>query len=290
MRHILMSTVRPATSLSATCLFILLVAIAGCGSGSDPDAANDPVVLQIDSSVVIEPTAAITGSWHPEPWRVTRQEGKIRITANPIVGDEASERYTLVFQDTAEPIFLSGSYSASSWDGENTIESSQSIAASRIQLSSWNPDGLTAGRVVAATGAEDEADTDEFGGEFDFWADVSLPLMTPRSGDTAVLGIGQVAEFEGHWFQISRIVENSLCPPDVECVWEGRLAYELEDRYWAEPRTFRLTGWQDDQGRTLGGSEPSVTLPDEEWIRITVVGFSADPGPTFRVLFEEVVR
>ena len=59
------------------------------------------------------------------------------------------------------------------------------------------------------------------------WALAGCATMPPAAaGPTA--GLGQYAQVDGLRIRPIRVVEDSRCPTDVQCVWAGRLVVETE--------------------------------------------------------------
>ena len=61
-----------------------------------------------------------------------------------------------------------------------------------------------------------------------------------QTGPTA--GIGQVAYSNGVHFQPIRVIEDSRCPANVQCVWAGRLTVrtDISSAGWKQTRDLQL--------------------------------------------------
>lgn len=102
------------------------------------------------------------------------------------------------------------------------------------------------------------------------------PLMTlmlaacaavppPNAGPTA--GFGQVAVLNGLQIRPIKIVEDSRCPSQVRCVWQGRLIVRarMNGQGWTQIRDFELGTFQavDRYRVTLVTAEPQKTAPGD---------------------------
>lgn len=56
---------------------------------------------------------------------------------------------------------------------------------------------------------------------------VSANVETAATGEPFLLGLGETVEVGGHSLQFVDVVEDSRCPSDVDCVWEGRAKVQL---------------------------------------------------------------
>jgi hypothetical protein len=88
----------------------------------------------------------------------------------------------------------------------------------------------------------------------------TVPASTGSSA-----GLGQVARVDGVTIRPLRVVEDSRCPSDVQCVWAGRLVILAEVGYRGGSESFRGTMTL---GQALILGRESVTL------------VSATPGKT----------
>ena len=58
-------------------------------------------------------------------------------------------------------------------------------------------------------------------------ADAAPDAQTVTTGEPVVLGLGDAVEIGGHEIRFVDVVEDSRCPEDVTCVWEGRAKVRL---------------------------------------------------------------
>lgn len=86
---------------------------------------------------------------------------------------------------------------------------------------------------------------------------------TPQANAEPTAGLGQVITINGLRIRPIRVVEDSRCPVNVQCVWAGRIIVETE-----------ISGAASYQRRNLelGKPSPLATVP----MRITLIG--AEPG------------
>ena len=91
------------------------------------------------------------------------------------------------------------------------------------------------------------------------------------AGDSLRLGLGESATREGETVAFRAVIEDSRCPPDVQCVWAGRVQVRLEVS--GEPVVLTLPARADDEAETAerggvqvvlvgleGGEAPAVVL------------------------------
>lgn len=93
-------------------------------------------------------------------------------------------------------------------------------------------------------------------------------VMGPGAGDPLTLGLAQADQRHGHSVRFLEIVEDSRCPADVTCVWEGRavVAVSIDD---TRVELFVPYGSQRDD-------EPSMI--ELGMIAVEVVGLDPYPG------------
>lgn len=110
-------------------------------------------------------------------------------------------------------------------------------------------------------------------------------LLELLSGQTVEVGVGDTVEVPWASLTVEIVAfEDSRCPPDAECVWEGEFAVEL--RFVTEEGKSvdrRLVGVLD-QGFTFYGDQPSTRL---ENVEVTTTGVS-DDGHLASLLFVDV--
>lgn len=95
----------------------------------------------------------------------------------------------------------------------------------------------------------------------------------PADGGTVVLAPGEVAELPEGTLRYLRLVTDSRCPPDVQCVRAGDAAIELE--------------WRPDSGasgtfRLHTGSDRERTIGDHQ-ARLVELGRGEAPRATLRI-------
>lgn len=101
-------------------------------------------------------------------------------------------------------------------------------------------------------------------------------LRAIADGETFALASGErVALADRGTLRYVRVVKDSRCPPDVQCVWAGDAEVEFE---WTaagdRPETFSLHTGLGDRSKELGGS------------RLTLVGLARGANPEAQLRIE----
>ena len=246
---------------------LILVATACAGASTDGTTTDVEVITGVDLGL----TAAdrLEKSFTPGVWTAEREGDVVRLEISFFIGDEGGLTRSLELDfGSGFPELRGGAleyYDA--YDDDRIIPVDSGV----LELQEADPDGVIAGRWIGETDAM-----------IRFWVDLAdhthaeIEINQPfslRSGGYATWNESTV-------FQFGAVTEDSRCPPDVTCVWEGRLA--IEGKVWdiEDERIVRLRGLATDGGPVYG-TQPSGRF--RNGLDISLIGLDATGLATFVV-------
>lgn len=240
-------------------LLVVTIALASCAGLSREVPADVAVTTGVDLGL----TAAdrLEKSFTPGVWTADREGDVVRMRMSLLVGDEGGLVRSLELDfSTDPPVVRSGSveyYDA--YDDDRIIP----ISGGVLELQHADPDGIIAGRWIGETDAM-----------IRFWVDLSDHSYAEIEEDRPfVLQPGGYALWnDATVFQYRTVTEDSRCPPDVACVWEGRVA--IEGHVWdiEDERVIRLRGFQTEDGPAYGTQPTERLRPGLEIALLSVDG------------------
>jgi hypothetical protein len=118
------------------------------------------------------------------------------------------------------------------------------------------------------------------------WSVVVLVLIAgacsrPSAGyeEWFAIPLGESVVTPAGTIRFERVIEDTRCPPEADCVADERVSVELTLEADGSDLVLRLNGLLTPNG-TMLGSPPGALLPDDSWLWITDLGFH-EPVATF---------
>ncbi len=246
----------------------VVLSVAACGPAGGPPPAVD---VEVYTGVDLGLTAAdrLERSFTPGVWTATRDGEVVRMRVSFLLGDEGGLVRSLELDfSTDPPVVVAGAveyYDA--YDDDRIIP----IDGGVLELQEADLDGIIAGRWIGETDAM-----------IRFWVDLSPDTFVDiEVGRPFRLQPGGYAMWnDATAFQYRAVIEDSRCPADVTCVWEGRV--DIEGHVWdiEELRTIRLRGIATENG-PMFGTQPSDRF--RSGLDISLVGLDDDGVAAFVV-------
>lgn len=229
--------------MSKTLLVGLMLLLVAC-AGEAVSPFEGTVLTDVDLRLTVADRLAV--GFTPGVWTAERDSDLVTLRETHFVGDEGGVNRSLVLDFSQDPpAVVSGAiehYDAYAEDRTVIVENGV------VELQHADPDGVIAGRWIGETDAT-----------MTFWVDLAdHTFVDIEVGEPFVLRPGGYALWnESTAFFYGALTEDSRCPADVTCVWEGRLSVEgtvwdIEDQH-----SVALHGVATDDGPAYG-TEPSA--------------------------------
>jgi hypothetical protein len=172
-----------------------------------------------------------------------------------LVGDESAERIELVLRFGGGSVTLIDAYKLR-LDADTPAER-QTLNVTSIVLTNSNPDAIISGRVELA---------DQPG--FDFWVDTAPASVVESELDVpSEMRPGYVIDEFSFAVRYIGVTEDSRCPPDVMCVWEGQVTVAFEYVDEDHRRIVTATGIATPDGPVYGSS-PTIDLFGSRYLEV----------------------
>lgn len=205
------------------CLAVIVLVACGdadSGSGTPDPPVDVAMVGPVDAGATVSDW--LVPGFQPGFWTASTEDDVTVLRMSRGIGDEDGESWVLRFRDNDDglPELLDGTHRWTSWDGETSVFEEYFVAG-RVTIQSWDPDGVLAGLIEWDAPPAYRRPQREF--TFPFWVEPGLATTQGRPGDLVSVEAGSAVEIGVPLVQFVGVVEDSRCPADVTCVWEGRV-------------------------------------------------------------------
>ncbi len=173
-----------------------------------------PVGVPAGAELGLGPRDRILTGAEPSGWTVAVAGTSVTIRAVVTPDPELRDSWTLRLRASdAGPEFLSGTFERE--DSFGSDNRSVTLEAADLSIQDWDAAGVMSGAYAGAV-------------QFSFWVDSRSPaIVRIASGESAEIPLGGLADTNQGLVQYHRLIEDSRCPPDVDCVQAGALIVEL---------------------------------------------------------------
>lgn len=237
---------------------VLVLVVSGCGDPGSVTSNFQPITATIDQTLAVDSAARIEPGFSIGVWSV-EASGTVRTLSRQIlVGDESAERIELVLNFADGAVTLVDAYRLR-LDADRPAER-QTLNVASIVLNSSSADGIISGILELADRPS-----------FDFWVDADPASVIEAEIDVPFeMKPGYVIDEFSFAVRYVGVTEDSRCPPDVTCVWEGQVSVEFE--YVDEDRrsVVTTTGIATPNGPAYGVS-PTIDFFGSRYLEILAV-------------------
>jgi hypothetical protein len=249
-----------------TVIFILLgLLVAACGGGED-SSGRTGITVETGADLGLGPIDRIVPGFGVGVWRADVDGDVATISERHLVGDEAGAGHRIVLDFTQDQPGVLELVETRD-DAENGPTNTPS-GPGTLRLQDADPAGVISGEFLPVAGTG-----------FRFWVDAADDTYVdqPTPGEAFRLRPGGVADSFSFATQYIGVVEDSRCPPDVQCVWEGRVVVALRFIWEDGTEEFELTGLQTPQGMVFGDSPAYPATPEPFSTReLALIGLEGD--------------
>lgn len=237
--------------------FTVLVAACGGTSESAPAAG----AIEFDQTITVSPLDRVFRAFGEHIWAGTGDGEAIQLRLHYLNGEESATTVILEMQQLdGDPTLVTGSVRDVWWDGEDH-ESTEFIEPSDVTLRHWDPQSVIAGQIQLGTSVP-----------LPFWVDLTQPAVeVPGQTSQVEVAPGGVIQYGCcDVLQFLEVLEDSRCPADVTCVWEGQVRVSLH--HHSRDQTLELSL----PGDPVVYIESAVGVP-ERTVQLTDATAGADP-------------
>lgn len=226
-------------------MLTVVVAVVLFSSRGGEEPLDFTVAMDVDLG--LDPTAQLVHSFSTGVWQGEIEGEVLTIREYHLFGDEGGESTTIRLS-TDGPVVLLARYSSSElYSGDDALE----YRSGTLHLQSFDLDGIVAG-ILTPDGER----------PVPFWVDlrpgavvrepsIDVPFAVPPGG-VVTLREQTVVRFD-------EVVEDSRCPEDATCVWEGAVEVALTIYEDGVPSSVRLRGLSAGDGPVFGDS-PTIEV------------------------------
>jgi hypothetical protein len=239
---------------------------SGCGGGGEPSPNESLVTVEVGGDLGLGPVDRIVPGFGVGVWNVSVDGGVATLSERHLVGDEAGAGHRIVVDFTDDlPTVVEVVLTR---DDADLGSSDETTGPGTILFQDADPAGVISGEFRPSSGRG-----------FRFWVDTAEDTYVdePGSGEPFRLRPGGVADSFSFATQFVGVVEDSRCPPDAECVWEGRVVVKLRYVWEGGSEEFELVGFETPQGPIFGDAPRYPATPEPHATRaIVLAGLDGD--------------
>lgn len=251
--------------LSVVALVGAAALVAGCGDGQ-AGAAGRPVAVDVVTGADLGLTQAdrVIPGMSVGVWTAVVDGDVAVISERHLLGDEAGAGYRLTLDLGAQPPQVVEVIRTR--DGEGT-QPDERLDPGTLTLQDADPTGTISGEYRP-----------EAGNPFRFWADATADTYVedPDLGNEFQLRPGGVVDMFSFALQYVELLEDSRCPVDVQCVWEGRVVVKMRFVSEGEADEFELRGFSTPDGPIFGDQPTWATPVEFASTEFALVGLDGD--------------
>ncbi len=237
---------------------VLVLVVAGCGDAGSVASPFEPIPATIDQTLDIDGAARIEPGFSVGVWRVDGSGTVRTLSRQMLVGDESAERIELMLDFSDGAVTLVDAYRLR-LDADRP-EERQTLNVASIVLNNSSAEGIISGRVAL----EDQPG-------FDFWSDPDPASVVESELDVPFkMKPGYVIDEFSFAVRYIGVTEDSRCPPDVMCVWEGQVTVEFEYVDEDQRNVVTATGIATPDGPAYGAS-PTIDLFGSRYMEVLEV-------------------
>lgn len=237
---------------------VLVLVLSGCGGAGSVASPFEPIPVTIDQTLDIDSAARIEPGFSLGIWRVAGSGTVRTLSRQMLIGDESAERIELVLSFADGSVTLVDAYKLRLEAVGTSVR--QSLNVTSLVLNNASLDGIISGRALL-----DNQTT------FDFWVDTDPASVVESELDVPFeMKPGYVVDEFGFAVRYVGVTEDSRCPPDATCVWEGQVSVAFEYVDEDQRSVVTATGIATPDGPAYGES-PTIDLFGSRYLEILEV-------------------
>lgn len=254
-------------------LLLAAALVAGCGEGESAGPIDVEVTTDVDLG--LSPGDRIVPGMSVGVWQASVEGDRVVISESHLLGDEAGAGYQLALDlGGSQPEVVEVIRTRFG----DTTRPDERLDPGTLALQDADMFGVMSGEYQSGAGRS-----------FTFWVDLASDTYAgdPDLNEEFDLRPGGVVDMFSFALQYVELVEDSRCPPDVQCVWEGQVIVKMRyvDEEGAEE--FELRGLLTPDG-PIYGDQPTWRLPgSSSSTMFSLVGLDEDTITLTRLSTEQ---